>query len=221
MCVIDGCAVIRCILVLGLILVSLSGCESRTKEGSDPADPFAASASLPSPRDPVAEVCVGMGRLWLSDSKKHGREEDFDRSECEKVVKDAKDRIGEDEWDKFALCVSNASDWKAWEACSKDVFHTARREQALQFLKNIRGAVQAHCLQYKMPPDTLEGLIQTPDGMKLIESVPKDPWGNEYQYEVSGSAGVISIIGPYGRAMVFDDIIAHFDCQGGYGDHSH
>lgn len=73
-------------------------------------------------------------------------------------------------------------------------------------LKNLKGAVQAYRLQYLKYPESLNDLVQTPDGFKLIEEVPTDPWGEELTLEKSGKTVTISSAGPDNVPNNEDDI---------------
>ncbi len=75
-------------------------------------------------------------------------------------------------------------------------------------LKNIKGMVETYRVYYKKFPEKLEDLVNTPDGTKMIEEIPKDPWGNDYIYERSGNKSVkIFSAGPDGTPNNDDDIV--------------
>ena len=83
----------------------------------------------------------------------------------------------------------------------------ANRELAGTQLKNLKGAVQAYRVYYHKYPDSFEDLVNTPDGTKLIEEVPTDPWGGEYRLERSGKTVTMSSVGPDETPNSDDDII--------------
>jgi len=73
-------------------------------------------------------------------------------------------------------------------------------------LQNLNVAVMAYRLQYGHYPQRLEDLINTPDGFKLIEEVPKDMWEQELALQQSGSSVTISSAGPDRAHNTEDDI---------------
>ncbi len=83
----------------------------------------------------------------------------------------------------------------------------ANRELAGTQLKNLKGAVQAYRVYYHKYPESFEDLVNTPDGTKLIEEVPTDPWGGEYRLERSGKTVTMYSIGPDETPNSDDDIV--------------
>ncbi len=70
---------------------------------------------------------------------------------------------------------------------------SARRDAALSQISGIGSALAAHRLDVGQYPDSLEGLMtnttgrSTWDGPYIRSAVPKDPWGNDYNYTSTGS----------------------------------
>ena len=64
-------------------------------------------------------------------------------------------------------------------------------------------------------PSTLDSLVNPPTDLKrpdkwrgpYTKSVPEDPWGNVYIYEVNGDAFSIRSAGPDGAPNTNDDIV--------------
>ncbi|OIP43686.1 MAG: hypothetical protein AUK47_02230 [Deltaproteobacteria bacterium CG2_30_63_29] len=73
-------------------------------------------------------------------------------------------------------------------------------------LKNLKGAVEAYRLQYLKYPESLDDLVKTPDGFKLIEEVPTDPWGEALTLEKTGKSVTITSAGPDNVPNNEDDI---------------
>jgi general secretion pathway protein G len=74
-------------------------------------------------------------------------------------------------------------------------------------VRKVKTAVEAYRLYYKKYPDKLEDLISTPDGNKLMDEIPKDPWGNDYIYEKSSKSAKVFSAGPDGSPNNDDDIV--------------
>ena len=72
-------------------------------------------------------------------------------------------------------------------------------EQALELYKLDVG-------RFPRESDGLEALVQQPSGAKgwngpyLKKDVPDDPWGNPYEYDVSGSNVTVTSLGADGRS---------------------
>ena len=82
----------------------------------------------------------------------------------------------------------------------------ANIELATTQLKSLKGAVEAYRVYYHKYPSSLEDLVNTPDGTKLIEEVPQDPWGGDYVLEKSGKSVKIYSVGPDETPNNEDDI---------------
>lgn len=82
----------------------------------------------------------------------------------------------------------------------------ARRDAALSQISAIGSALATHRLDVGEYPEELEGLMvnttgrSTWDGPYLNNEVPKDPWGNDYQYSSDGSEYTLMSFGGDGRA---------------------
>lgn len=82
----------------------------------------------------------------------------------------------------------------------------ARRDAALSQISSIGSALATHRLDVGQYPDELEGLMEnttgrsTWDGPYLSKDVPRDPWGNDYQYTSNGSSYTLTSFGADGRA---------------------
>ncbi len=76
-----------------------------------------------------------------------------------------------------------------------DKFFRAQRDAAKAQISNIEGALDQHRMDTFKYPQTLEGLIKNTTGKStwqgpyLKKGLPKDPWGNDYQYKYPGSSG--------------------------------
>lgn len=102
-----------------------------------------------------------------------------------------------------------------------DIFGQNEKEIAGMFVKH---GIKANMQQYRMNmgsyPTSDEGLavlLNAPDGDKAsrwkgpyVDSVPKDPWGNAYQYACPGTHNKTSYdiwsMGPDGQDGTADDI---------------
>lgn len=82
----------------------------------------------------------------------------------------------------------------------------ARRDAALSQISALGSALATHRLDVGEYPEELEGLMtnttgrSTWDGPYLNNDVPKDPWGNDYQYSSDGSEFTLMSFGGDGRA---------------------
>ena len=79
----------------------------------------------------------------------------------------------------------------------------------------LDGAVKLYQLHMSRPPADLNALISAPSDDKSgkwkgpyweEETIPMDPWDNEYQYEVNGATYKIWSMGPDGASGTDDDI---------------
>src|SRR5437764_182887 len=66
----------------------------------------------------------------------------------------------------------------------------AKKDTCKIQLKNVSDALELYKIKFSRYPSTAEGLValtKPPEGKKpLMESVPKDPWGNEYIFVSPG-----------------------------------
>ncbi len=82
----------------------------------------------------------------------------------------------------------------------------ARRDATLSQISAIGSALATHRLDVGEYPDELEGLMtnttgrSTWDGPYLNNDVPKDPWGNDYQFSSDGSEYTLMSFGGDGLA---------------------
>jgi general secretion pathway protein G len=75
----------------------------------------------------------------------------------------------------------------------------ARRDRASLDIKNIQGAMKLYYTKKGKYPDTasgLQALVET----QALESMPKDPWNNDYVYINEGGKPVIISYGADGTA---------------------
>ncbi len=75
----------------------------------------------------------------------------------------------------------------------------ARRDRAALDIKNIQGAMKLYYTKKGKYPDTasgLQALVET----QALESMPKDPWNNDYVYINEGGKPVIISYGADGTA---------------------
>ncbi|RKZ85862.1 MAG: type II secretion system protein GspG [Candidatus Parabeggiatoa sp. nov. 1] len=76
-----------------------------------------------------------------------------------------------------------------------DKFIGAQRDAAATQIANIETALDTYRLDMFKYPNSLEALVKNPSsspkwqGPYLKKGVPKDPWGNEYQYRKPGLEG--------------------------------
>ena len=70
---------------------------------------------------------------------------------------------------------------------------SAKRKAALSQISTILSVLDTHRLDVGGYPDSLEGLITNTSGRSSWEgpyirkAVPRDPWGNDYVYSMSGN----------------------------------
>ncbi len=57
-------------------------------------------------------------------------------------------------------------------------------------IKNFETALIAYKLKYKRFPDRLEELVNNQGNINFLnaKTMPKDPWNNDYQYQLQGSS---------------------------------
>jgi general secretion pathway protein G len=92
----------------------------------------------------------------------------------------------------------------------------ARQNAALAQIKNIGVALDLFELDMGDYPDKLDDLVKKPASgknwkgpyLKNMNSVPKDPWGGKYQYQVDKENSGYSLLsgGKDGRPNTADDI---------------
>jgi general secretion pathway protein G len=90
----------------------------------------------------------------------------------------------------------------------------AKKDTAKVQLKNISDTLELYKIKFSRYPTTAEGLsalTKPPEGKKpLIDTVPKDPWGNEYIFVCPGQKNPakfdLQSKGPDGVADTEDDI---------------
>ena len=74
-------------------------------------------------------------------------------------------------------------------------FGGAQRDAAAAQISQIKVALETYRLDMLEYPNTLEGLVKNTSnnpkwrGPYLRKGLPKDPWGNEYQYHKPGQQG--------------------------------
>lgn len=56
-------------------------------------------------------------------------------------------------------------------------------------IKQFDTSLVAYKIKFKKFPESLDGLINPPSGDPIMtaKSIPNDPWGNPYKYELEGS----------------------------------
>lgn len=85
----------------------------------------------------------------------------------------------------------------------------ARRSRAKAQMANFSAAIDMHHLQHKKLPDSLEALTETSarDPHPFLKKLPKDPWGNDYEYRVLDRRNYeIRSYGPDGQPDTEDDL---------------
>ncbi|HEX8706507.1 MAG TPA: type II secretion system protein GspG [Myxococcaceae bacterium] len=81
----------------------------------------------------------------------------------------------------------------------------ARVDRARLDIKNIQNALKLYYTKKGSYPDTatgLRGLVE----MQALESIPRDPWNNEYSYLKEGNTPVVISYGADGTSGGGDDI---------------
>lgn len=87
----------------------------------------------------------------------------------------------------------------------------ARRDAAMSQISTLEAALDTYRLDVGEYPDSLEGLMVNEtdraawNGPYLRRDVPKDPWGNEYVYEVMGREFTLMSYGADGQRGGEDD----------------
>lgn len=82
----------------------------------------------------------------------------------------------------------------------------AKRDAAMSQISALESALSTHRLDVGQYPDELDGLMENTtgrsswDGPYLNNALPKDPWGNDYQYTSEGSSFTLLSFGADGRA---------------------
>jgi general secretion pathway protein G len=77
---------------------------------------------------------------------------------------------------------------------------TANVTAAQAQIRNLKTAVIGYKLQHKKFPQRLEELVGGDNPILDAKEIPKDPWGNPYQYSVDGHNFKILSYGADGRA---------------------
>ncbi|HED65508.1 MAG TPA: type II secretion system protein GspG [Planctomycetes bacterium] len=79
----------------------------------------------------------------------------------------------------------------------------ASSKKAVADITTISGAIEEYTINNNgRYPDSLDVLIQEDErGYKILnrDTLPKDPWGNEYYYEPPVGGGQNFIVGSYGK----------------------
>ncbi|MDJ0973650.1 MAG: type II secretion system protein GspG [Planctomycetota bacterium] len=76
-------------------------------------------------------------------------------------------------------------------------------------MERIGQAIDMYKLMHKSVPDSLDQLTEPQeDGNRLMDELPDDPWGNEYDYRPDGLRRFhLSSAGPDGLLDTDDDIV--------------
>jgi general secretion pathway protein G len=83
----------------------------------------------------------------------------------------------------------------------------SRIKEAEVQLGNIKQAVDSFWVMRQEYPDSLSQLADPPGGMApILERLPEDPWGNEYQYTKENNGFKVFCMGPDGATGGGDDI---------------
>jgi len=83
----------------------------------------------------------------------------------------------------------------------------AYEDLAASELSNLKNGVKNYYGQYRKLPDSLDDLVDTPDGYAIIDEVPVDPWGNDYVLEKNGGTVKLFSAGPDETPNNDDDIV--------------
>ena len=54
-------------------------------------------------------------------------------------------------------------------------------------INNFETGLMAYKLKHKKFPASLDALVNPPSGEPFMDSIPKDPWNNDYVYTLEGS----------------------------------
>ena len=74
-------------------------------------------------------------------------------------------------------------------------------------LKNIKTTILQYRLEFNTLPNSLQDLIDTPNGRPLLEKEALlDSWGQPLQYEKNSNKIIITSIGADGKPSTEDDI---------------
>lgn len=62
-------------------------------------------------------------------------------------------------------------------------------------IKQFDTALVAYKIKFKKFPESLDALVSPPEGEPILtsKSIPADPWGNPYQYQLEGSRKYVVI----------------------------
>ena len=83
---------------------------------------------------------------------------------------------------------------------------TANEGLAETQIGNFKSSIEMYRVQYKKYPDKLDDLVNTPNGLSIINEIPADPWGNPYIFEKNGNKITISSSGKDGIPGNEDDV---------------
>jgi general secretion pathway protein G len=86
---------------------------------------------------------------------------------------------------------------------------TAGEKTTTITLEQFKSAVTNYKLQYKKLPNSLQDLVNTPNGRSLLDSdeIPRDSWDQEFNFEKTGNVIKIFSSGPDGIPNNEDDIV--------------
>ena len=86
--------------------------------------------------------------------------------------------------------------------------NSANYQLTANLLQQLKEAVMNYRITYKKFPNSLEDLVNTPNGHSLLDTdeVPLDAWGQPFQYEKNGNKIKITSIGADGKPNTEDDI---------------
>ncbi len=73
-------------------------------------------------------------------------------------------------------------------------------------IRSIEGALDLYRLKYNQYPETLESLVNPPEGDPFMKNAPKDAWGNEFEYAGGADGYKITSMGPDRKLGSSDDI---------------
>jgi len=87
-----------------------------------------------------------------------------------------------------------------------------RIKEAQVEIGNLKQAVDSFWVMRQEYPDSLGQLADPPSGMApIMERLPQDPWGNDYQYTRENDGFKIYSTGPDGSSGGGDDVCAEGD----------
>lgn len=88
----------------------------------------------------------------------------------------------------------------------------SRIKEAQVEIGNLKQAVDSFWVMRQEYPDSLSQLADPPSGMApIMERLPEDPWGNDYQYSRERDGFKIYSTGPDGSSGGSDDVCAEGD----------